>query len=80
MKDLRTLAQKIKIVPGSVEEALRGGGDSVRENALVGNMVFAEEVPFQKQNKVTYQVVNLSTYGGNIKPQGTHLAKHFLER
>ena len=52
MKDLRALAQKITIVPGSVEEALRGGGDSVRENALVGNMVCAEEIPCQKQNTV----------------------------
>ena len=45
LKQLRALAQKIKMVPGSVEEPLiRGGGDSVRENALAGN-VCADEIP-----------------------------------
>ena len=65
MKDLRPLAQKIKIVPGSFEEPLRDGRESVRGNSSVGNMVCAEEIPCQMKKKVTY-VENLSTYTGKI--------------
>ena len=66
MKDLMALAQKIKIVPGSFEEPLRDGGESVSGNTSVGNMVCAEEIPCQKKKKVTYHVENLSTYTGTI--------------
>ena len=66
MKDLRDFAQKIKVVPGSVEEPLRDGGESVRGNTSVGNMVCAEEITCQKKKKVTYHVENLSTYTGKI--------------
>ena len=52
MKDLRALAQKIKIVPGSVEEPLAGKGESVFESPPVGNTVCAREIPCQKQNTV----------------------------
>ena len=80
MKDLRALAQKIKIVPGSFEEPLRDGGESVRGNTSVGNMVCAEEIslPNEKEGYLCGEFEYL--YRENIKPQRIHLAKHFFER
>ena len=52
MKDLRALARKMKVLPGSVEEPLTGKGESVRESPSVGNTVRAGKIPCQKQNTV----------------------------
>lgn len=80
MKDLMALAQKIKIVPGSFEEPLRDGGESVGGTTSVGNMVCAEEIPCQKKKKVTYHVENLRTYTGKISNQRERIWQNISSR
>ena len=66
MKDLRALAQKIKIIPGSVEEPLTGKGESVRESPSLGNTVCAGKIPCQKQNTVWDSMDHSSGQGKHI--------------
>ena len=63
MKDLRALAQQIKVVPGSVEDTRTGTGESVRESPLVGNTVRAGKIPCQKKIQ----------YGSFATSQGDHI-------
>ena len=65
MKDLRALARKMKVVPGSVEEPLTGKGESVRESPSVGNTVRAGKIPCQ--NKIQY--------GSFATSQGDHICE-----
>ena len=72
MKDLRALAQQIKVVPGSVEDTRTGTGESVRESPLVGNTVRAGKIPCQKKIQ----------YGSFATSKGDHMthAKHLKKR
>ena len=63
MKDLRALARKMKVVPGSLEEPLTGKGESVRESPSVGNTVRVGEIPCQKKRE----------YGSFATSQGDHM-------
>ena len=74
MKDLRALAQQIKVVPGSVEDTRTGKGESVRESPLVGNTVRAGKIPCQKKK---YSMGHLLQVRATI--YATH-AKHLKKR
>ena len=73
MKDLRALAQQIKVVPGYVEDTRTGKGESVRESSLVGNTVRAGRIPCQKK----YSMGHLLQVRATI--YATH-AKHLKKR